>query len=111
MSIVSKLLSSPSSFSIEMLQRGVQSGTVPAYIGIPLIQQKMQEKKAMAGMQARAGMQQQQLGFLNAMIRGMATPTTTVESYQAAPSLTSQLAGLGTAGIAGLGMYNAMNKA
>ena len=54
---------------------------------------------------------QQQLGFLNAMIRGMATPTTTVESYQAAPSLTSQLAGLGTAGIAGLGMYNAMNKA
>lgn len=54
---------------------------------------------------------QQQLGFLNAMIRGMATPTTTTQSYQAAPSITSQLAGLGTAGIAGLGLYNAMNKA
>lgn len=54
---------------------------------------------------------QQQLGFLNAMIRGMATPTTTTQTYQAAPSLTSQLAGLGTAGIAGLGLYNAMNKA
>lgn len=53
---------------------------------------------------------QQQLGFLNAMIRGMATPTTTTQSYQAAPSLTSQVAGLGTAGIAGLGLYNAMNK-
>lgn len=38
---------------------------------------------------------QQQLGFLNAMIRGMATPTTTVQSYQAAPPITSQLAGLG----------------
>lgn len=50
---------------------------------------------------------QQQLSFLNAMIRGMATPTTTTQSYQAAPSLTSQLAGLGTAGIAGLGLYNA----
>jgi len=53
---------------------------------------------------------QQQLSFLNAMIRGMATPTTTVQSYQAAPALTSQLAGLGTAGIAGLGLYNSMNK-
>lgn len=60
MSIVGKLLSNPSSFSIEMLQRGVQSGTVPAYIGIPLIQQKLQEKKAMSGAQAQAGMQQQQ---------------------------------------------------
>jgi hypothetical protein len=53
---------------------------------------------------------QQQLSFLNAMIRGMATPTTTTQTYQAAPSITSQLAGLGTAGIAGLGLYNAMNK-
>jgi hypothetical protein len=41
---------------------------------------------------------QQQLGFLNAMIRGMATPTTSVQSYQAAPPITSQLAGLGMAG-------------
>lgn len=53
---------------------------------------------------------QQQLSFLNALIRGMATPTTTVESYQAAPSIGSQIAGLGTAGIAGLGLYNTMNK-
>lgn len=54
---------------------------------------------------------QQQLGFLNAMIRGMATPTTTTQSYQAPPSVVGQLAGLGTAGIAGLGLYNAMNRA
>ena len=53
---------------------------------------------------------QQQLSFMNALIRGMATPTTTVESYQAQPALASQLAGLSTTGIAGLGMYNAMNK-
>lgn len=54
---------------------------------------------------------QMQLGFLNAMIRGIATPTTSTQTYQAAPSLTSQLAGLGTAGIAGLGLYNTMNAA
>lgn len=41
---------------------------------------------------------QQQLSFLNAMIRGMATPTTTTQSYQAAPPVASQLAGLGMAG-------------
>ena len=30
--------------------------------------------------------------------------------YQAPPSMVSQVAGLGTTGIAGLGLYNAMNK-
>jgi len=38
------------------------------------------------------------------LLRGYATPTTTVSQYQAQPSSASQLAGLG---IAGLGAYGA----
>ena len=49
---------------------------------------------------------QQQLAGYNALLRGYATPTTTVSQYQAAPSAVSQLAGLGTAGIGLAGMAN-----
>ena len=62
------------------------------------------------------------------MIRGLPMQATTTQGYQAAPSMTSQIAGLGTAGLAAaklggmkaggeveggdgldtLGMYNAM---
>ena len=45
------------------------------------------------------------------LIRG--TPLgmqSTNQMYQAPPSAISQAAGLGTAGIAGLGLYNAMSK-
>ena len=52
---------------------------------------------------------QQQLAFMSNMLRGLPLQSTTANMYQAAPSAVSQLAGLGTAGIAGLGMYNAMN--
>lgn len=52
----------------------------------------------------------QRLNEFNALLRGYALPGTTTTQYQAAPSLGSQLAGAGTAGIAGLGLYNAMNK-
>lgn len=51
MSIVSRLINNPESYSIGMLQRGVQTGTIPPYIGIPLIQEKMQQKKEMQGAQ------------------------------------------------------------
>jgi hypothetical protein len=71
---------------------------------------------------------QQQLAFMNAQIRGLPLQTATTQQYQAAPSITSQLAGLGTAGLAAsklgafqkggkvkdgdgldtLGLYNAM---
>jgi hypothetical protein len=53
---------------------------------------------------------QQQLAFMNAQIRGLPLQTMTTQGYQAAPSTVSQVAGLGTAGIAGLGLYNAMNR-
>jgi hypothetical protein len=52
-----------------------------------------------------------QLSYMSDLIRG--TPVGMQSSnqvYQAAPSLVSQAAGLGTAGIAGLGLYNTMNK-
>lgn len=52
----------------------------------------------------------QALNQFNALLRGYALPGTTATQYQAQPALASQLAGLGTTGIAGLGLYNAMNK-
>jgi len=52
---------------------------------------------------------EQQLAFMNAQLRGLPLQSSTVQQYQAAPSAVSQAAGLGTAGIAGLGLYNAMS--
>jgi hypothetical protein len=52
---------------------------------------------------------QQQLSFMNAMLRGLPMQSGTTQMYQAAPSAISQAAGLGTAGIAGLGLYNTMS--
>lgn len=51
-----------------------------------------------------------QLGNMSNLLRGLPMQSTTAQSYQAAPSSLSQIAGLGTTGIAGLGLYNAMNK-
>jgi len=52
--IAQKIIANPNAYSIDMLTAGVQNGTVPAYIGIPLIQQKTQElqksKALMGGM-------------------------------------------------------------
>jgi len=52
MSIVEKLLHKPEAFSIQELQRGVQDGSVPAYIGVPLIQDKMKQMKEAQNLQA-----------------------------------------------------------
>lgn len=49
----------------------------------------------------------QQLAQYNALLRGYATPTTTVTQYQAPPSALSQIGGLGLTGAA---MYGMMNK-
>lgn len=53
MSIAQKLLANPEKFSVQQLRMGVQSGSIPAYIGIPLIQQKMQEQQQMQGAMAQ----------------------------------------------------------
>ena len=55
--IAQQIIANPDSYSIDMLTQGVQNGTVPAYIGIPLIQEKtmaLKQSQAMA-----AGAQQQ----------------------------------------------------
>ena len=44
--------------SVAQLQKAVQDGTLPAYIGVPLMQDKMQKEQAAKN--AAAGMQQQQ---------------------------------------------------
>jgi hypothetical protein len=53
----------------------------------------------------------QRLSGYNALLRGYATPTSTVSQYQAAPSGLSQLAGLGTTGAAMYGLSNIGKKA
>ena len=50
----------------------------------------------------------QQLGFMQGMYSGLPMASTATNMYQN-PSSISQVAGLGTAGIAGLGLYNTMN--
>lgn len=44
--IAQKILANPAKYSIDQLKQGVQNGVIPAYVGIPLIQEKMKEEKA-----------------------------------------------------------------
>jgi Chaperone of endosialidase len=109
-------------------QAGIQGAGQLAGIGA----QQLAAQQGILGLQGQAGAQQQaqqqniinqaiqnyataqqypqqQLAFMNAQLRGLPLQTSTVQGYQAAPSPVSQIAGLGTAGIAGLGLYNALN--
>lgn len=56
--IAQKIIADPDGFSIDMLTQGVQNGTVPAYIGVPLIQEKTlalkQQQALMSGMEAQS---------------------------------------------------------
>lgn len=52
----------------------------------------------------------QQLSYMSNLVRGTPMGMSGTSQVYQNPSLISQAAGLGTAGIAGLGMYNAMNK-
>ena len=45
MSIIEKLIAEPGKFSIDQLKQGVQHGVIPAYIGIPLIQDKLKQQQ------------------------------------------------------------------
>ena len=75
-------------------------------------QQQQQQNVINQGMQNYATGQQYpmtQLQQLAALGAPYVTKDVTTTQQQASPSAISQLAGLGTAGIAGLGMYNAMN--
>lgn len=76
-------------------------------------QQQQQQNVINQAMQNYATGQQYpmtQLQQLAALGAPYVTKDVTTTQQQATPSAISQLAGLGTAGIAGLGMYNAMKK-
>ena len=45
--------------SIQQIQKGVQDGSIPSYIGVPLIQQKTQQmQQAAAALQGQQGRNQ-----------------------------------------------------
>jgi len=58
---------------------------------------------------AKQAYPQQQMDVMASYIRGTPLSTQSASMYAAPPSTLSQVAGLGTTGIAGLGLYNAMN--
>lgn len=94
-------------------QFGQEQGAIGLQNQMGAQQQAQQQGIINQGIQNYATAQQypqQQLAFMNSMLRGLPLQTQTVQGYQAAPSGISQLAGLGTAGIAGLGLYNTMNR-
>jgi len=73
-------------------------------------QQQQQQAIINQGIQNYATEQQYpmlQLGSMSNMLRGLPMSQQTVQGYQAQPSAVSQLAGLGTAGLGAVGMYNA----
>jgi len=75
-------------------------------------QQGMEQAKINQQIQNYATQQQypmMQLANMSNLLRGLPMQSSTTQGYQAAPSAISQIAGLGTAGIAGLGLYNTMN--
>lgn len=55
--IAQKIIADPDGFSIDMLTQGVQNGTVPAYIGVPLIQEKTLALKQQQALMGGAGQQ------------------------------------------------------
>ena len=114
--------------NLQGLNQAGQAGSSLANIG----GQQLQAQQGIYGLQNQVGAQQQaaqqdiinqqiqnyavaqqypqqQLSFMNAMLRGLPMQSSTFQQYQAAPSAISQAAGLGTAGIAGLGLYNTMS--
>jgi hypothetical protein len=76
-------------------------------------QQGLEQSKINQQIQNYATQQQypmMQLANMSNLLRGLPMQASTTQGYQASPSAVSQIAGLGTAGIAGLGLYNTMNR-
>jgi len=99
--------------SLGQQQLGAQSGIIGLQSQLGGTQQQQQQNlinQAISNYATGQQYPQQQLAFLNAQLRGLPMQATTTSSYQAPPSFISQAAGLGTAGIAGLGLYNTMNR-
>jgi hypothetical protein len=89
-------------------QYNQEMGIAQARLGAGAMQQQREQSIINQGVQNYATAQQypqQQLAFMNSMLRGLPLQTSTTQQYQAAPSFTSQAAGLG---IAGAGAYQLM---
>jgi len=88
-------------------QLGAQQNVIATQSQAGQQQQTQQQNILNQAIQNYATAQQypeQQLSFMNSMLRGLPTQQTTTATYQAAPSTLNQVTGLG---IAGLGAYNA----
>lgn len=81
-------------------QYGQQTGNINLQNQLGTQQQNLEQNKINQQIQNYATDQQwgmQQLSNMNSMLRGLPMQNTTTQTYQAAPSTVSQLAGLGTA--------------
>ena len=88
-------------------QLGAQQNVIATQSQAGQQQQTQQQNIINQAIQNYATAQQypeQQLSFMNSMLRGLPTQQTTTATYQAAPSTLNQVTGLG---LAGLGAYNA----
>jgi hypothetical protein len=88
-------------------QLAAQQGIAQSQMTAGTAEQQQQQNIINQAIQNYATAQQypqQQLSFMNAMLRGLPTQSTTTQNYQAAPSTLNQMTGLG---IAGLGAYKA----
>lgn len=84
--IAQKILANPAKYSLQQLQQGVESGIIPAYIAIPLIQEKVQQQKmAQQNMQQGPQDQQQEVPLAQAVMQeaqGLGTLSTNLpQSY------------------------------
>ena len=91
-------------------QLGAQQSIIGTQSQMGAQQQALEQSKINQAIQDYATAQQypfMQLGMLNAMLRGLPLQQGTTQMYQAAPSMTSQIAGLGTAGVGAYGLGRA----
>jgi hypothetical protein len=93
-------------------QFGQEQAANQAMLAAGTQQQALQQKgldTAYQQYQAQLNYPYQQLGFMSDLLRGLPLTQQSQSIYQN-PSMVSQAAGLGTAGIGAYGMYNMMNK-
>ena len=94
-------------------QFGQEQAANQAMLSAGTQQQQLQQKgldTAYQQYQAQLNYPYQQIGFMSDLLRGLPLTQQSTSMYQN-PSMVSQAAGLGTAGMGMYGMYNMMNKA
>ena len=94
-------------------QLAAQQGVINTQASLGAQQQAQQQNIINQAIQNYAMAQQYpqaQLQFMNALLRGLPLQATTTSGYQAAPSTVSQMAGLGTAGLAAYGLSGGFKK-